>query len=357
MKFEIGNTVKVIKNNGFGHEVGTIGVVKDLYANYVCVSRDVKDVEGIPKTYNLWHTESELELYEEEFPEKWWIYPETISEIEAVSKWFDKNHSNSNNDFYYNQKCKTGYTNAYNKGYVYYEEKPEGVLEITFDQFKKHILKESTTMKNLLKTEFVIENCTLSQRLAIKAYCDEKKIRIYEDSFNLRSCKSYPNLRFDKTHFVDTTNLNAKIITFSELIQFLDQYQPEPEFKVGDFIYYDGDSHKAGPYLLKEKISDGVFKDSNNGTRSIKESKGAYRHATPEEIKKWKEENEIKLPKIDCYSGEHSTTNLKWGCTIISISTIKELLELGLDHITIKGYHIVDSEIEKIRKFIEHNKL
>jgi hypothetical protein len=86
-------------------------------------------------------------------------------------------------------------------------------------------------------------------------------------------------------------------------------------------------------------------------------NKCGFRHATPEEIKKWKEENEVKLPRIGSYSGEHSSTNLKWGCTIISIATIKELLDAGLDHITIKGNHILDSEVKQIKKFIEHNKL
>ena len=32
-------------------------------------------------------------------------------------------------------------------------------------------------MKNLLETEFVIENCSLGQRAAIKHYCEEKGIK------------------------------------------------------------------------------------------------------------------------------------------------------------------------------------
>mgnify|MGYP003425269448 FL=1 len=215
-------------------------------------------------------------------------------------------------------------------------------------------------MKNLLETEFVIENCTLSQRLAIKAYCDEKQIKMYENSFTSDSCKNYPNLRFDKSHFVRTANLNAKIATFSELIQFLDKYQPEPEFKVGDFVYFEGKHHQAGPYLLKEKISDGAFEDSNNETRDIKESRGAYRHATPEEIKKWKEENETKLPRIADEVGIYNSKNktLRWGCTEISISTVKELLELKLTHINFDDGREADyKQIQQIKKFIEHNKL
>lgn len=231
-------------------------------------------------------------------------------------------------------------------------------------------------MKNLLETEFVIENCTLSQRLAIKAYCDDKQIKVYENSFTSDSCKNYPHLTFNKSMFVGTEKINdRKLITFSELIQFLDQYQPETEFKIGDIVVVESWYHNKNvkfPQTCKLKdigvetdcapFAINLNKDhwGSNGTWNFK--KGEFRHATPEEIKKWKEENEIKLPKIADYSGmvttdQADTKILKWGCTEISISTIKELLEVGLDHITIKGYHIVDSEIKQIKKFIEHNKL
>lgn len=216
-------------------------------------------------------------------------------------------------------------------------------------------------MKNLLETEFVIENCTLSQRLAIKAYCDEKKVAYID-----LEVPSYKTLTFSDGKFRGLVNsvVQRDVVTFSELIQFLDQYQPEPEFKVGDFVYFEGKYHQAGPYLLKEKISDGEFKDSNNETRDIKKSNGAYRHATPEEIKKWKEENEIKLPIIDGKNGlvithlEKEGKSLKWGCTEISVSTVKELLKLKLTHINFDDGREADyKQIQQIKKFIEHNKL
>lgn len=234
-----------------------------------------------------------------------------------------------------------------------------------------------TTMKNLLETEFVIENCTLSQRLAIKAYCDEKKIECFITYSNLEAfVNKYAHIEYNitpvegATGFCGVKEINKKVITFSELIQFLDKYQPEPEFKVGDFIYYDGSFHKAGPYLLKEKISDGEFKDSNNETRDIKESNGAYRHATPEEIKKWKEENEFKLPRINQYDGKVDRDFIIYGnnCAKLKISWFKNIgdvssfLNIG-ENRTIRSIklnsdvEITIAHIEQIKKFIEHNKL
>ena len=224
-------------------------------------------------------------------------------------------------------------------------------------------------MKNLLETEFVIENCTLSQRLAIKAYCDEKKIKYFSKETFTHKTDNF--IHWDLEEFLSASvGLNKKPISFSELIQFLDQYQPEPEFKVGDFVYFDGKHHQAGPYLLKEKISDGQFKDSNNETRDIKKSKGAYRHATPEEIKKWKEENEIKLPEINGFKGKANKEFIVYGdnCAKLKISWFKNIgdvssfLNIG-ENRTIRSIklnsdvEITIAHIEQIKKFIEHNKL
>jgi hypothetical protein len=213
-------------------------------------------------------------------------------------------------------------------------------------------LVESKPMKNLLETEFIIENCTLSQRLAIKAYCDEKKI-----AHENLEVPSYKTLTFSKGKFRGFVNsvVQRDVVTFSELIQFLDQYQPEPEFKVGDHIIFYNETYKDIRVLV-EKCTNG-FIDTIKEFRNTSE-KGLYKHATPEEIKKWKEENEIKLPKIADYEGQAGNIGyLKWGCTEISVSTVKELLGLNLRRMTIKTLDISESQIQQIKKFIEHNEL
>ena len=137
MKFEIGNTVKVIKNDGFGHEVGTIGIVKDLEkapSKYVLV-------QDMNKTYNLWHTESELELYEEEFPERWCL------EITKESfPFIQKTHSDFEDFKDYTQFSNRYLRSDHSYGHRSIKKPSEEYPEITLDQFKTHILKESTTM-------------------------------------------------------------------------------------------------------------------------------------------------------------------------------------------------------------------
>lgn len=310
----------------------------------------------------------DIELYEEEFPERWCL------EITKESFPFIQKTYSDFEDF----KEHTRFSNRYLKsdhsyGHRSIKEPSEEYPEITLDQFKKHILKESTIMKNLLETEFVIENCSLGQRAAIKHYCEEKGIK----QLNLETPK-FNVVTFSNRQFKCflTSSVPRNKITFSELIQFLDKYQPEPEFKVGDFLITIEDSGNATSsksykksYYGKEVVLEiEKFEDSSNGLLAV--CKNGYvvyleympikfvRHATLEEIERWKEENEIKLPRIDTCSGEHSTTRLKWGCTTISIATVKELLKLKLTHINFEDGREADyKQIQQIKKFIEHNNL
>ncbi|HTJ52548.1 MAG TPA: hypothetical protein VL443_23975 [Cyclobacteriaceae bacterium] len=54
----------------------------------------------------------------------------------------------------------------------------------------------------------------------------------------------------------------------------------EEKFKVGDWIFFDGKSHKAGPYKLIERVRENLFRSKDQ----CHETKSGYRLATPEEI-------------------------------------------------------------------------
>jgi hypothetical protein len=241
--------------------------------------------------------------------------------------------------------------------------------------YEEELIKESK--ENLLETEFVIENCTLSQRLAIKAYCDEKKIKYYKDLIE----STLPSVYHDKVFESCTKTFSTykTKVTFSELIQFLDKYQPEPEpeFKVGDvvavldtFNVRNYDSRGIG-HVFEIRKDGTYFENFLKGEKEAIDLNNKYctnyqlsdlRHATPEEIKKWKEENEIKLPTIDGHKGGMTAyvrpnDTLSWGCTSISVRTVKELLKMNLKEITLGSYNIDNLQIQQIKKFIEYNKL
>ena len=391
MKLEIGQKVKIPKTK-LGEENYYSIVVNDaknkkqdfLYYNgeekgYHMLNDyfDYDDLDG--DFFNL----NEIELYEEKFPEKWCLKITKESFPYTQKAYEDLQSFSSHTQFNYNY-LKSDHSFASRSIKNPSKEYPE----ITLEQFKKHILKESTTMKNLLETEFVIENCTLPQRLAIKAYCDEKKIKVNSDFEDFY----YPNVCYNKEFDVCNSEWSKdKIkITFSEFIQFLDNYQPEPEFKVGDHIFFlkEFDDNKIGEigcitsfinedYYNNDKDVEvkakgwinysrknhqylyGGFRWEGNGYFAGKD----FRLATPEEIKKWKEENEIKLPAINGHNGamtayDGPNDTLSWGCTSISLRTVKELLKLGVIYIGFGGHREASyDQIQQIKKFIEHNKL
>jgi len=144
---------------------------------------------------------------------------------------------------------------------------------LTGDFFAEHEIElyeeKQETMKNLLETEFVIENCTLSQRLAIKAYCDEKKIKYWSENTFTNEQASF--IHWDLEEFLcGITTGNKNVITFSELIQFLDNYQPEPEFKIGDTVVFTGhndgivtDCWNIGTVGVMSKISNPYVHSDN----------------------------------------------------------------------------------------------
>lgn len=388
-KIKIGDKCKIPKTkegqvSGFYSPVLNLANQKKqdyLYYNGVsCLSNShMLNDEFNPKNLTGdFFAEHEIELYEEEFPEKWCIRQNASRE---VCDWFNQKYGiNSfvNGDYTYLVNWET----PENGNYSF--RVPKNTTEITLEQFKKHILKESTTMKNnLLETEFVIENCTLSQRLAIKAYCDEKNIK-YASKYTFED-KVFDALVWDKTEFLNyETGRKDKRdrVTFSELIQFLDQYQPEPEFKADDFVLLKDDAGGYGGYDIISKQIVKILEITNkgskreyirfifNGENNTTIVEKIERHATPEEIKKWKEENEIKLPRINQYDGKVSGDFIIYGnnCAKLKISWFKNIgdissfLNIG-ENRTIRSIklnsdvEITIAHIEQIKKFIEFNKL
>lgn len=85
----------------------------------------------------------------DKFPDKWCIKPKDKEEALVISKWFDENYSTSDNNFY-ESTCKVDsyYTNGFHKGKAYSIDKPSNIKEITYGQFKKHVLKEKDTDKS-----------------------------------------------------------------------------------------------------------------------------------------------------------------------------------------------------------------
>lgn len=247
-------------------------------------------------------------------------------------------------------------------------------------------------MKNLLEEEFIIENCTLAQRLAIKAYCDEKKIEYFEKSLE-KIERDFLDLGYYKTTdglicFISCKNTNYKKVSFLEVIQALEEYQ---KFKAGDVVKIinggNGSSYLDGAIItiinrpVKKPINYGgqiyewidtisYYGETFDKSHTI----GLSHHCvlqelTPKEVTKWRKENPIKLPKINGYEGKVEGDYIVYGSNCAKfhknwfidyyINFIKHPV-YGDQNRTIKAIklntdvEISIEQIEEIVKYIEH---
>lgn len=173
-------------------------------------------------------------VMEEEFvlPTHWYIKT-NLENIEVVSKWFIENKQNDVSDYGNLQACNTkpvyemlcfpGITNI--SGHIRHgvneliENNPHYV-EITFEQFKKYVLKEDSKVEeNFVLPEFWKIKRNLRTNKEIGAYFDElNKITRYSND-SLYIIESYPYLRNFPlgSHYLieSNTGFNAKYVEIS----------------------------------------------------------------------------------------------------------------------------------------------
>lgn len=72
---------------------------------------------------------------------KFFIKPTNIEECRVICKWFDENHGSISPDYYSRKlELQQGYTNAYDKGNVYFSDCPDEARKLTFTEFEELIL-------------------------------------------------------------------------------------------------------------------------------------------------------------------------------------------------------------------------
>lgn len=233
----------------------------------------------------------------------------------------------------------------------------------------------------LLPDNFVIKNCTQGQRLAIRELCTEKDLLGKNSVLELYN-QQYPHFKgefnADKTRIAFNTindgllkmsSKHYKELLFPEFVALLDKSKTHYKFNTGDIVYFIG-THKS---LVTDiwyrgridKISEVtatrlIFRNEDNYDffeTDISNEIQEFRLATPEEIKKWLDENEYTLPKIASYKGEiiksNDKTLLKWGCRTYDINRVNSLKELGITNFDIDGYHVNKEKLAQIIKAVD----
>lgn len=362
--FKVGDKVKIPKTKQGAPNVcyhAKSQVAKDRGFLYIVDIRHsgVLVLNSKCNTYDgNYYNASDLELYEEEYVAQLGDLVEILDTPHVRSWW--KGDEAIGKRFIIDLPVKRfnqDLTSALNLANTYGINFKKGDLKLIKRQETKIEEKE---MKNLFSKEFIVLNCTGAQRAVIKEYCDKKGIKYYSKSFESTFDPFYPNIKFDGYELTGTrADLSGIEISFADLIKGLEEYKPQPKFKVGDFVTVlrAWGSQREGDVFKILNISYGNKKTWIHISENANSDDTAFRLSTQKEIVKWKEENEIKLPKIADYDGSIKDGRIHYGCTSIAISTFNDLYKAQVSSINFSGAEVKIDDISKIYKYLEAKKL
>ena len=279
-------------------------------------------IEGDPDIPILTYEEF-IDKYEFELPEKWCIKPETLEQSKLIGKWLDECFSDVlNQNFYENSGMMGLYFGNNEPGYVWGYGPSQGFEEITFEQFKKYVLREETMDKKIIGYKLIKPEY---EKIALKAL----------------------GLQSAHKPFIIAGMLGYYVPKIKEL-GIMDWFEPlyEAEFKDGDWVYVLSDC--PGGSKLKQgdvgKVTcydnpTPTFRVITNETKEANWVEPAHvRKATPEEIKA---AQEVKMPFGTTTVIVTKDTVTLDGGYIVSFLQIDELVKMLIFSLPqIQGYQV-----------------
>ena len=338
-QFKRGDKIKIIKDFASGRSgmSGRIGVFwdytdKNQQKNGYYYVINTQEIHGLVC--------ADIELMEEEkfeIPEKWCINTSNFS----VGEYLVNNFVPAQ-DWYLKMPNNVNYFHFKKNNFHFWREiKDEEYTEITFEQFKKYILKQKTMEKELIGYRLKDEK----YRNAVNALIIECGV-FSNKILSLNSPKTIAALR----------EANVLDVWFEAV------YKEESLLKVGDWIYFL-ESSDDKPIGAVRKIS-GVQPDSYNGLQWVNYRDGGfrvggngyfenehYRRATQKEI------DEVTKVEIGGYTATIENGKIAFGCQCFSkeeLLTIKRLFTLEINAtISIHGVSITREIIDRLLELFD----
>lgn len=272
----------------------------------ICLNSIKTKVKEYPKD---WIEVPEYEYYlQEGLPEKWAIY-RTIENCKDINEWNNNQLKNGKNYRCFASYCGDGdyfYSDASHTGTI-----REGYTEISFDTFKRLVLKQ-----NDMKDREIIG-------YKLKDAC-EKYREAAEQIAGYHTCSMPLEHFLEKYQWGDFKKCLEKA---GVLNLWFDAVYAE-ELNVGDWITYIGNKTtictNGKAYKLLEIDRDGwIWHVCDTGERNGYNKKN-YRKATPEEIKA------AQYPQIEVngYKGEFFDDYVKFGCAKIEKAYILKINDI-----------------------------
>lgn len=244
--------------------------------------------EKLPKfTFKQW---KEL-FYQKEFvlPERWCIKWGNKENSIIIQEYLESKDPEKKNWIHSHTAHDDAFVDYKNSYYSYHSEAPSGFTEITFEQFKKYVLKQEETMT---KQDFTIEG---SEALK-KAFVEESGLTdnfsdLTGQEYYLTSkamCKGFHvTSRKKPKHFILPSQ-------WEEALQYVKEYFAKDEFNVGDkvVILTNGlggalNINSVGTITKKDNSTSFQVEGHDKHSKLVKwqYSNNCIRFASPEEIK------------------------------------------------------------------------
>lgn len=274
------------------------------------------------------------QLNEFVLPERWCIKT-TPENIDIVGDYYNKQTRSTSNCYsYYDNDTPylLSHSNKFDESIIkgttlknFKSRGPkEGYTEITFDQFKKYVLKQTDNMKTnkkIIGYKVPFDINSYIKKDDIMVYC-------YEQGYHLKGYKLK----------------GAEYYLYKQLVETWEPVYEEEQYKVGDWITIEDPTKledgcrgcPKGTFQVTNKIhSNGLyvynagFNIEINYNNIWRISNEGVRLATPEEIEK--ATNII----VDGYKAEYDEHTVRFGCkkiTLADLRTFKSIMRIVAEH-------------------------
>ena len=293
---------EILFKNGYSWFMSGATNVKNLYSPYLYFTKSIALGETQPNLtkgdcestfYNdgiaeLTYQEF-MDKYEFELPEKWCVKPETLEQSKLVGKWFDKYYSDTpDQPFYENSGVKDLYFANNEPMYVWGYGPRSGFTEITFEQFKKYVLKEETMDKKIIGYKL------------IKPEFEGAAIQITQ--FISTDFAEFMLTAGDRGYASRLRHAGVLDLWFEPV------YEEEKKFNVGDWVTYIEGGIPPYTTQIQSIGHDGWIRSNINKPDGGHYHYSQYRKATSDEIKK------VTKYKIGDWITIEDSSKLQSGC-------------------------------------------
>ena len=343
----------IYKCRSFGSNVYKAFAIECVFYSYgykeiegiIYIEAESKEYTGgvyfMIKEFDIIRLAKEQGMIKDEFvlPEKWWVQSTEENYVDIYT-WLRNNQMNDISYINLNNNDKN-YPICFPAYYTFHQCKGNSTYaEITFDQFKKYVLKQDTMEKEIIGYKLK-DDCEKYREAA------ERIVPVNLEYFNGKiNYLVYPT----------RVGYNCSVSVLKEAGVLDLWFDPvyKDKFQVGDWIVDDNDEESEAGKITSITEIFYCINDGNSKTWSFNKITPGLRLATPEEIENSKYPNIT----INGYKGEFFNDYVKFGYAKIDKDLFIDLENLGggignksIESVTIGKGTFTKKQIKEIAEY------